>query len=160
MSKIASLKIMVPLTLRITIENLRKAVLNSIYEDIFLFFSSEEYLDLDFVVVHRTISEKIPPNYMKKRGICERKFYFVSSILSDRDITTNQYAQRIGSHTGIIPKRLLRKNISTPVEIKKYSEINIAKNPTANTTYSCLWYCIKKLKIIITQYIPASIQSS
>jgi hypothetical protein len=66
MSKIASLKIMVPLTLRVTIEHLRKTTLNTIHEDILLFFSSEEYLDLDFIVVHRAISEKIPIDYREK----------------------------------------------------------------------------------------------
>jgi hypothetical protein len=57
---------MIPLTLRITIEHLRKTVLNTIHEDILLFFGSEEYFDLDFVVVHRAISEKIPPDYREK----------------------------------------------------------------------------------------------
>ena len=66
MLQITSLKIMVPLTLRVTIEYIGKRILNSIHEDILLFFSSEEYLDLDFVVVHRTISEKIPPDYREK----------------------------------------------------------------------------------------------
>jgi hypothetical protein len=55
MSKVTSLKIMVPLTLRITIEHIWKRVLNSIHKDILLFFSSEEYFDLDFVVVHRKL---------------------------------------------------------------------------------------------------------
>jgi hypothetical protein len=58
-----------------------------------------------------------------------------------RLIATNPYAQRIGSHSGMIPKsEFLIKN-STPVFINKYSHNSMTKNPKKKIviSYFCLF---------------------
>ena len=47
----------------------------------------------------------------------------------DRLITTKAYAQSKGSQSGMIPNKLRRVNVSTPVETKKASAIIIAQAP-------------------------------
>ena len=73
---------------------------------------------------------------MNFRGICEKKYYFDSSIFTALPIATKPYAHNTGSHIGIMPKRLFLRNTSTPVDMKILSEISIKKNHAKKMVHS------------------------
>ena len=50
-------------------------------------------------------------------------------ISVDRLIATNPYAHKNGSQSGMRPNKVFLSNVSTPVLMKRYSEISIITNP-------------------------------
>src|SRR3989344_6385975 len=54
---------------------------------------------------------------------------YFSNINTPRFMTTKTYAHKSGSHTGMTPSRLRRSNVSTPVEMKKYSDTKRTRQP-------------------------------
>ena len=77
---------------------------------------------------------------------------FASKIITALFIATKLYAHKKGSHNGMTPKRLFRRNVSTPVEVKKYSEISMMKNPKIKIKNSLFSYFIRNAIVMMNTY--------
>lgn len=74
-------------------------------------------------------------------------------------MTTKAYAQRNGSQKGMIPNKVCRLNVSTPVDMKKYSEKNKPKKPNIQNNKSFLCLLIHIVTKANTAYAVAKIKS-
>ena len=86
-------------------------------------------------------------------------FYLPSSILIDLPIIMNAYAHRNGNQNGIIPNKLCRLKVSTPVEIKKYSEKKRPTKPNIRNIQSFDSRLIVRVIRMNSAYTPAKIKS-
>lgn len=71
----------------------------------------------------------------------------------------NAYAHKKGSHSGMMPNKVCLLNVSTPVDMKKYSEKNSPIKPKSQNNRSFLCFLISTVTTAKTAYTPAKIKS-
>mgnify|MGYP006391570181 CR=1 FL=1 len=74
---------------------------------------------------------------------------YFSSIFTLLAIATKPYAHKNGSHNGMMPNSEFLVNVSTPVLMKRYSDIVMAMKPKTKKSASCLPLLIEKAIVII-----------
>ena len=73
--------------------------------------------------------------------LMEKLFYkvFFFRMVTPSAIATNPYPHKNGSHSGMMPNKEVRMNVSTPVLIKIYSKKSIQQNPKKKYTNVEQW---------------------
>ena len=74
-----------------------------------------------------------------------------------RRMAMNTYAHKNGSQSGMMPSSDRRSKVSTPVEIKRYSEKKSVTNPNMRNMRSFLSWCIASAAKIKTFFCQDSV---